>query len=255
MSYAAVAAHDAPPPSLQPQADPALLNTQPPTASNVADDTKKVNLVSPDFKQHPATVTSETIIIEPDHSSPSVPHHSKKDKAKKRLHHAEQEGFQLWHVAKEQLLRPGVAGGLVGVVNVGLIAGAGYMYYSNPHLRRDTKTISSTVAATLVLLGFEGYAAEAYRETPRGQQEEKRAREEGALVYRQAREHILRPGVLGGLVGFVNTSILGTVGYLAYTNWDKPHWDRRTVSAVSIGLLTLWGGEGFLAAQYRESKH
>lgn len=44
----------------------------------------------------------------------------------------------------------------------------------------------------------------------------------------------------------VNTAILGTVGYYSYVNWDKPSWDRRTVSAVVVGLLTLWGGEGWV---------
>jgi len=40
----------------------------------------------------------------------------------------------------------------------------------------------------------------------------------------------------------VNTAILGGVGYFVFTNWNKP-WDRRIVSATSIGLLTVWGGE------------
>ena len=43
----------------------------------------------------------------------------------------------------------------------------------------------------------------------------------------------------------VNAGILGTVGYFSYTNWDRPTWDRRIVSAVSVGLLTLWTGEGY----------
>ena len=44
----------------------------------------------------------------------------------------------------------------------------------------------------------------------------------------------------------VNVGILGGLGYFSYTNWDKPTWDRRLVSAVSVGLLTLWGGEGYV---------
>lgn len=38
-----------------------------------------------------------------------------KEKAKHELDRAEEEGEHLWDVAKEQLLRPGVAGGLVGL--------------------------------------------------------------------------------------------------------------------------------------------
>lgn len=42
----------------------------------------------------------------------------------------------------------------------------------------------------------------------------------------------------------VNLAVLGGVGCLAYQKWDLPRWDRRIVSAVSVGLLTLWSGEG-----------
>lgn len=41
-----------------------------------------------------------------------------------------------------------------------------------------------------------------------------------------------------------NLSVIGTVGYFAYMNWDKPKWDRRVVSAAAISIFTLWGGEG-----------
>jgi hypothetical protein len=170
------------------------------------------------------------------------------------VHEAEEEGFYLWQVAKRYLLRPGVAGGLVGLVNIGLLASVSRSFYTQPHLRRDTRAISSTIAGAFAILALEGYAAEKYRETPVGREEERRAREEGAVIYRQLREHILRPGVLGGLVGLVNAAILGTVGYFSYTNWDKPSWDRRIVSAVSVGLLTLWGGEGVIAERYRDSR-
>lgn len=86
-------------------------------------------------------------------------------------------------------------------MNIGLIGFAGYSFYTKPYLRRDTRAIGSAAAATLFLLTGEGYAAEKYRQTPRGQEEEARAKKEGAALYRCAKEHILRPGVLGGLVG------------------------------------------------------
>ena len=38
-----------------------------------------------------------------------------KKKAKKQLHHAEEEGTYLWNYLSERLLRPGVAGGLIGI--------------------------------------------------------------------------------------------------------------------------------------------
>ena len=78
---------------------------------------------------------------------------------------------------------------------------ASYSIYAKPHLRRDTRFLASAAAAALALLSAEGYAAEKYRNTPVGKEEERRAKQEGAALYRVARENILRPGVLGGLLG------------------------------------------------------
>jgi len=264
MSYASVTAHNAPPISKQPKPDPALLNTTAPGyTTGVADDTAKVNVVGPDFKRNPVTVTSETDpLTENDYyyDDGNVNGSAKrkarvgKEKAKVTIGKAEREGVHLWGMAKEQLLRPGVAGGLMGVVNVGLLSWASYALYTNPPLRRDTKFLTSSAAAALVLLGAEGYAAEQYAQTPSGQEEKRRAKEEGAAIYRHTHEVILRPGVLGGLVGLANIGVLGTVSYFAYVNWDMPRWDRKVISAVSVGLLTLWSGEGFVAEKYRESR-
>ncbi|KAH7927115.1 hypothetical protein BV22DRAFT_1007566 [Leucogyrophana mollusca] len=247
MSYASVAANNAPPPSSQPHADPSLLTTTNASVDNVADDAAKLNVVSSDFRENPATLTSETYIpVESEGPLSGTPPKGKETKGKqnKRLQEVEAEGEYVWQVAKHYLLRPGVAGGLVGLVNVGLLSGMGYAFYTNPHLRRDGAVLSSALAGTLVVLSTEGYAAERYRQTPRGREEERRAREEGSLIYKHAREIVLRPGVLGGLVGFVNTAVLGTVGYYSYINWDRRRWDPNVVSAVTVGLLTLWGGEG-----------
>lgn len=82
-----------------------------------------------------------------------------------------------------------------------MFAGAGHAFYTQPHYRQDIKVISSTIAGSLVLLSAEGALADAYAKTAAGQAEARRAREEGALLYRHAREVVLRPGVLGGLVG------------------------------------------------------
>ncbi|KAI1795497.1 hypothetical protein LXA43DRAFT_970433 [Ganoderma leucocontextum] len=239
MSYASVAAQNAPSPSQQPHPDPALLNTEPPSADNIADDAAKINLVSSDFKQNPVTETSTQNIS----SGAPTPGG---DRRSRYIDEVEREGFYVWNLAKQYLFHPGVAGGLIGLVNIGLVSGAAYKFYNDPYLRRDTRAIVSAVAGALTLLGAEGYAAEKYRETPRGQREAKKAKREGAALYRTAREHFLRPGVLGGLLSVLNAGVLGAVGYLSYTNWNKPTWDKRVVSAVSVGLLTLWGSEGYV---------
>ncbi|KAJ6593788.1 hypothetical protein B0H19DRAFT_1092007 [Mycena capillaripes] len=237
-SYAEVAAHNREPIELQPHPDPALLNTTPQTASPDIDPTKKVNVVPMSSPAAPAPAPRPS-------ASHRRPHN--------RIDETKAETAYLWGAAKHYLFRPGVAGGLIGLVNIGLVAGAARAFYVQPHLRRDTAAISTTVAATLAILGVEGYAADAYAKTAAGQEEKRRAQEEGALLYRHAREQILRPGTLGGLVGIINLAILGTIGYFSYENWDRP-WDRRMVSAVSAGLLTLSVGEGFLAEKYNEQR-
>ncbi|KAG1839826.1 hypothetical protein DFJ58DRAFT_811499 [Suillus subalutaceus] len=242
MSYASVVAHDAPPSSEQPRPDPALLTTERSAASNVVDDTSKVNVVSSDFKENLATYTSETYVPE-DVDDDLVDPGRKPVKGKKnrRFQEAQAEGIYLWEVTKHYL-------------NIGLLSSVGYGFYTKPSLRRNLTAISSAAAGALLLIGTEGYAAEKYRQTPIGRQEERRAREEGTLIYMQLREHVFRPGVLGGLVGLVNTAILGAVGYYSYSNWHKPKWNRDVVTAVAFGLLTLWGGEGYLAERYRAER-
>lgn len=42
----------------------------------------------------------------------------------------------------------------------------------------------------------------------------------------------------------VNLAILGSVGYMAYSHWHLPRWDRKVVSSVSIGLAALAAGQG-----------
>jgi len=258
MSYASVAAHNAPPPSEQPQPDTSLLNTSPPKHPNLADDAAKVNIVAPDFKEEPHTYTSEkNIIIEDvedsDSRLPTTDGSHAHRKAKKRTQEVEAEGLYLWESAKNYLIRPGVAGGLIGLVNIGLLASVGRTFYLRPHLRRDATAISLTIATSLALVSAEGFAAEKYRQTAQGQEEERKARKEGALIFRHLHDQIMRPGVLGGLLGLMNATVLGTLGYFSYVNWDKA-WNRRTISTISVGLLTLWSGEGFVAEWYSQRR-
>lgn len=112
MSYAAVAAENAPPVSQQPRPDPALLNITHPTHSDITDDARKVNVVGPDSKEHPRTTISETAKID---NSTEIPATSKGDEFKKGLDELEEEGQNVWETAKYYLFRPGVAGGLIGI--------------------------------------------------------------------------------------------------------------------------------------------
>ncbi|CAE6427924.1 unnamed protein product [Rhizoctonia solani] len=265
MSYADVARQNAGDPSEQPRPDPSLLTTeQDVSGGSLPDISRNVNVAPSDFKSNPQTVTSETTPAHQGDSDDddgqgnrpgSAKRRAAKERARKGLHDAEEEGLHLWNQFKERILRPSTAGGIIGVVNVGLLAFIGRELYTKPHLRRDTRSLGMTVAAAGALLGLEGALADAYVKTPAGQKEKERAKKEGAAIYRHTREVVLRPGVLGGLVGLLNLGILGGVGYAAYSNWDKPRWDRRTVSAISIGLLSLVAGEGFLGERYAEKEY
>jgi hypothetical protein len=138
MSYASVVAHDAPSSSEQvctheiqnatescslytpqPHPDTALLTTERSSASNVIDDTSKVNVVSSNFKENPATYTSDTYVpedVDDDHVDPG--RKAVKSKRNRRLLEAQAEGIYLWKVTKHYLFRPGVAGGLIGLGTV-----------------------------------------------------------------------------------------------------------------------------------------
>ena len=123
MSYASVAAANAPPlseqvrsffhrpaifsPPFQPRPDPALLNTTPPSASHVIDENMKVNLVPPTY--------SEPRLYVPEDDDDELPVPEKRSPAKRRFKEAEAEGIYLLEITKRYLLRPEVAGGLIGL--------------------------------------------------------------------------------------------------------------------------------------------
>lgn len=87
------------------------------------------------------------------------------------------------------------------VVNIGLLLGASRAFYTQPHLRSDYRVIASTATGAIAIVSLEGLATEQYSKTDRGRREAERAKHEGTLLYRNTQELLLRPGVLGGLVG------------------------------------------------------
>ncbi|KAI0027612.1 hypothetical protein K488DRAFT_90656 [Vararia minispora EC-137] len=244
MSYAAVASQNIPPLSEQPHPDPALLSIGTSMAPGpVADDSAKVNVVPTDFKEHPVTSTSEYAEYV-DIASLSRGE-SRRPKDEEKPAEAEAGGYYLWKRLKSSVPRPAVVGGLLGVVNVGLIAGAAYVFYSEPQLRRDCRALSVAVTSSLALVGAEGYLAESYLRASVEQAAQYKAGGSSFINHRRA-ERMLRQSVLCSLVGMINISILGAVGYSAFKDRQLQRWDSRVVSSVSIGLLALWGSQGYL---------
>jgi hypothetical protein len=260
MSYASVAAENAPPlsqqvasenfvvvtlitHSLQPRPDPRLLNTVP-SSTSAESEVKYPNgteFEPRDESNHPQ---------------------SKKGRGKKGLDHlrrTEREGFELWETAKQYLLRPSVAGGVVGLgtlidmslfsdspsqANIGLLATAGRAFYNNPGYGRNPKIVSSTVAAAILVASVEGFAADRYHRTPEGREAERKAKEDGSLLYQHTREVILRPESLGGLVG------VGLPAFAHYVNvfrlmspysqfgrlWSRGVLRLQKLEQISLGL-------------------
>ncbi|KAK4688609.1 hypothetical protein P7C73_g1505, partial [Tremellales sp. Uapishka_1] len=174
-------------------------------------------------------------------------------KANAELHKAEDALAPYWEKTKDVVLRPGTLGGLMGVVNVGLLGTLGYFAYTRKDQVWDRRIVAGAVAGTLALFGGEGYVADSYLSTPEGRQEAERAKKEGSKFWLQTKETVLRPGVAGGLVGAVNVAILSTVGYFSYKHWNQV-WDRRVVSAVSVGLVGLSGLEGWAGKVYADKE-
>ncbi|WVO17414.1 hypothetical protein L204_105106 [Cryptococcus depauperatus] len=166
-----------------------------------------------------------------------------KKEARNEINKGEDALGPYWEKTKDVVLRPGTLGGLLGVVNVGILSTASYFAYVKRNQPWDQRMVGGVVAGTLALFGAESYLAESYLQTPEGRAEADRAKAEGSKLYLHAKEVILRPQVAGGLVGAINVAILGTVGYLSYKNWNRP-WDRQVMGAVAAGLVGLSGIEG-----------
>lgn len=73
----------------------------------------------------------------------------------------------------------------------------------------------------------------------------KKLQKKGAEWEKDARATAKKyPAASSGIVGIANLAVLAAVGVVAYQNWDKPKWDRKTVLLVSVGLLGLFSAEG-----------
>lgn len=73
-----------------------------------------------------------------------------------------------------------------------------------------------------------------------------------------AGQELQKPEVWGSLLGLANLAVVGTTIYFAYTNRNKPRWDKRAVSATVIGLAAWFGVQGYLLPQseaVRQRRH
>ncbi|OWZ36602.1 hypothetical protein C343_00700 [Cryptococcus neoformans C23] len=284
MSYASVASHNIPFGEM-PEPDQSLAENPPPAAEAVAPEDPLASELPTSVELHPPPESEPSVsdvapkpLSPPPKSSVQLPEsgaewEKKKNKAgqeaskkaqevkkgakelkkdaRVELNKAESTLAPYWEKTKDVVLRPGTLGGLLGVVNVGILGTIGYFAYTKRNQRWDNRIIGGTIASTLALFGAEGYLAESYLSTPEGRAEADRAKAEGSKVYLQAKEVILRPKVAGGLVGALNLAVLGSVGYFSYKNWNKI-WDPRIVLGVAAGLVALSGVEGYAGKRYAD---
>lgn len=66
----------------------------------------------------------------------------------------------------------------------------------------------------------------------------KKADKAARAAARELRSH---PFATSGVVGVINFALLAGTGYLAYTNWSRPHWDRKVVAGVASAWAVLGG--------------
>ena len=90
-------------------------------------------------------------------------------------------------------------------MNIGVLGTLGYNIYKKPSLitepRMNTRPLAYISGGLITLFVLEGFTADKYLETPQGQDELRRAEEEGHLLYNRTKEIILRPKVAGGILG------------------------------------------------------
>lgn len=150
------------------------------------------------------------------------PDKARKERAKDRVHHAEDRAKTWYNTVSDRIWVTGVAvglsppnrkytyiddnamheqGGVLGVINVGLLGYAGYAFYNTPAYRKDYRVLGGVAAAGLALVSAEGTLADAYLSTEEGKAELRRAEQEGSALYRHTKEVVLRPGVFSGLLG------------------------------------------------------
>jgi hypothetical protein len=90
-------------------------------------------------------------------------------------------------------------------VNIGVLGTLGYNIYKKPSLitepRMNARPLAYISGGLITIFALEGFVADQYLETPQGQDELRRAEEEGHLLYNRTKEIVLRPKVAGGILG------------------------------------------------------
>lgn len=100
-------------------------------------------------------------------------------------------------------------------MNIGVLGALGYNIYKKPSLitepRTNIRPLAYISGGLITFFVLEGFIADKYLDTPQGQDELRRAEEEGHLIYNKTKEIILRPKVAGGILGVGELDSVGTL--------------------------------------------
>ena len=86
-------------------------------------------------------------------------------------------------------------------MNIGLLGGIAYFAYTQPALRQNVRVVSTTAIGILAVAGVEGYIAQENGHPPGRKERKGASRKRTSGLVSSIKEHLLRPGVLGGVVG------------------------------------------------------
>ncbi|EPQ27612.1 uncharacterized protein PFL1_04750 [Pseudozyma flocculosa PF-1] len=258
MSYASVAAHNAPPESEQPRPDPGLLEGQNVDHSDVNNhlpdvDSGKVNVIPSDADlEHLKTESQEAYekaVAEAREARAQAERDAKaaKDKAAAT---AKDAGDKAEKAAKDVGDKAKQLGNEADKAASDASSKAQQYAKDAQNLAKDAGNRASKLAG------------DAKKEVEKDTRElRKRAKEEGKKIKKAAGEageeiesfwnrFSSDPDMWLPALGALNVALLGGLGFYAYTNKDQvQRTDRRLLSAVTVGILGLVGGQGYWAQE------
>ncbi|KAN0064169.1 hypothetical protein ACQY0O_003336 [Thecaphora frezii] len=240
MSYASVAAHNAPPESEQPKPDPTLLEGQNVDHSDVSThlpdvDSGKVNVIPSDADlEHLKTESQEAYekaVAEAREARAKAEQEAQaaKDKAARAAEKAEQEASQAAEEAGDKakdLADDAQSYAKDASQRAQKLAGD-----AKKEFEKDSKELKKKASAEAKKL-------------------KKKANEAGDEIESFWNKFSSNPDYWVPALGALNVALLGGVGFYAYTNKEQvQRTDRRLLSAVTVGLLGLLGGQGYWAQE------
>lgn len=74
---------------------------------------------------------------------------------------------------------------------------------------------------------------------------------------KEIKKQVGNPNNQAGAISLINVITLSATALVALKYWNKPHWDKRVVSAVIVGVSAIMGGQGYVVKLFTnpQNKH